>query len=110
MGEPFCRVAVRCSPSSCFSTVAIRGFLGGGVGAEEELMLQIRACHAASHCTKTAGTHCVLWSRYVITLSASSSSRLLTWWRYSGTYEKWRLEGNYFQWSNFKNRSQHTQG
>lgn len=30
-------------------------------------------------------THCVLWSRYVMTLSASSSKRLLTWWRYSGT-------------------------
>lgn len=26
---PFCKVAVRCSPSSCFSTVAIRGFLVG---------------------------------------------------------------------------------
>lgn len=36
MCEPFCRVAVRCSPSSCFSTVAIRGFLGEGWGGRTE--------------------------------------------------------------------------
>lgn len=36
------------------------------------------------HCS--FNTHCVLWSRYVMTLSASSSKRLLTWCRYSGTY------------------------
>lgn len=53
-------------------------FSGGGVGAEEKLMLQIGACHVTSNCEGTTGTHCVLWSRYVMTLSASSSSRLLT--------------------------------
>lgn len=34
-----------------------------------------------------------------MTLSASSSKRLLTWWRYSGTYEKCSLGENYFKWN-----------
>lgn len=32
-------------------------------------------------------TYCVLWSKYVITRSPSSSKRLLTWLRYSGTFQ-----------------------
>lgn len=40
---------------------------------------------------KMSGTHCVLWSKYVITRSPSSSKRLLTWLRYSGTFQTQHL-------------------
>lgn len=81
---PFCRVAVRCSPSNCFSTVAMSGFLRETKSmSDQRVFIQ---CLIANLILE-ADTHCVLWSRYVMTLSASSSKRLFTWWRYSGTWK-----------------------
>lgn len=76
---PFCRVVVRCSPSNCFSTLAMSGFLNR---EKNQLMLQMNLCVCETvHWILQCRTHCVLWSKYVMTLSASSSRRLLTWWR-----------------------------
>lgn len=45
---PFCRVAVRCSPSSCFSTVAMSDFLRGGGGRKVRLHVNPRLCWVAN--------------------------------------------------------------
>lgn len=57
-------------------------------GKKKQLRLQISLWeHWVTNWRIQFNTHCVLWSRYVMTLSASSSKRLLTWCRYSGTYK-----------------------